>query len=285
MKYINHMTTSSEDDRHAEMMERAGGNEKGLAAYGLYWVIAERIAAQIRPEQITTWMTRSWKKWGEMCGIRPTLFQKRVKSMAEVGLIFLYCDEKSACIHLPNLLKYADEYTKTVLKKSGQTPESVGRISSPPALPAYPDKKDLKILSTGAVDNSRLGDGASAGGDGLGATPPAAPSPEGSLFADPDVIALGKAIAEKQRLLGIAHPDPPPPPPSNGAGKEENKTTVPQIIQALNLTPEKSEAVAPLFHRHQERPFPNDELASQLLGAGLDANEVFRAAQVFFRKQ
>lgn len=152
MKYINHMTTSSEDDKHAEVMEQAGGNEKGLAAYGLYWVIAEKIAAQIRPEQITTWMTRSWKKWGEMCGIRPTLFQKRVKSMAKVGLIFLYCDEKSACIHLPNLLKYADEYIKRILKNSGQTPENVGRMSSPPALPAFPDKKDLKILHPKPVD-------------------------------------------------------------------------------------------------------------------------------------
>ena len=204
MKYINHMTTSSEDDRHAEVMERAGGNEKGLAAYGLYWIIAERIAAQIRPEQITTWMTRSWKKWGEMCGIRPTLFQKRVKSMAEVGLIFLYCDEKSACIHLPNLLKYADEYIKRILKNSGHTPESIGSLSALPALPAYPEKKDLKILSSPPVDNYRPGDGANGGGDGSGATPPPAPTPDGKLFSDPDVVALGNAIAAKRREFGIS---------------------------------------------------------------------------------
>ena len=173
MKYINHMTTSSDDDRHAEVMEEAGGNEKGLAAYGLYWVIAEKIAAQIRPEQIVTWMTRSWKKWGEMCGIRPTLFQKRVKSMAKVGLIFLYCDEKSACIHLPNLLKYADEYIKRILKSSGQTPESIGRMSSLPALQAYPAKQSLKTGPVDKVDNS-AGDRAVTTGGLLEAPPGAA---------------------------------------------------------------------------------------------------------------
>jgi len=170
------MTTSSDDDRHAEVMEEAGGNEKGLAAYGLYWVIAEKIAAQIRPEQIVTWMTRSWKKWGEMCGIRPTLFQKRVKSMAKVGLIFLYCDEKSACIHLPNLLKYADEYIKRILKSSGQTPESIGRMSSLPALQAYPAKQSLKTGPVDKVDNS-AGDRAVTTGGLLEAPPVAALDP------------------------------------------------------------------------------------------------------------
>jgi len=80
----------------------------------------------------------------------------------------------------------------------------------------------------------------------------------------------------------INDPDLPPPPPGNGAGKGENRTPIPPIIRALNLTPEKSEAIAPLYQRHLSRPIPNDDLATQLLGAGLDANEVFRTAQAFF---
>lgn len=196
MKYINHMTTSSEDDKHAAVMEQAGGGVQGLAAYGLYWVIAEKIAAQIRPEQITTWMTRSWKKWGEICGLRPSLFQKRVKSMAEVDLIFLYCDKKSACIHLPNLLKYADEYIKRILKNSGQTPESVGRMSSLPALPAYPAKQDLKPGPVDKVDNSHK-DGANDGGNAEG-HPPVAPQLLEGLENDPEVVRLGEIIKRRQ---------------------------------------------------------------------------------------
>jgi hypothetical protein len=77
-------------------------------------------------------------------------------------------------------------------------------------------------------------------------------------------------------------PDLPPPPPGNGAGKGENRTPLPPSIRALNLTPEKSASVAPIFLRHLSHPIHCDDLATELLGAGLDSNEVFRTAQAFF---
>lgn len=169
MKYINHMTSSGDDDRHAEMMER-----HGLAGYGAYWRIAEMIAAQIRPEQITVWMLRSWKRWGDELGVKPSYAMKLISSLHEVGLISLSSDNHHAAIGMPNLLKYADEYTKTILKKSGETPESLGRMSSPPALPAYRKNKDLKTSACGIVDNPPASDGANGGGNAEG-HPPAAP--------------------------------------------------------------------------------------------------------------
>jgi hypothetical protein len=192
-------------------------------------------------------------------------------------------------VGIPNLPKYADEYTKKVGIKSRQTRDKVPSESGSPALPALPDIKDLGASApAGGFEAPAV-----APEPALSASPPATPYEGKDKCQEPGCTNRGRVRDTlgdgrwKCTRHGPDHIDdpPPPPPPGNGAGKEENKTTIPQIIQALNLTPEKSASVAPLFHRHQEHPFPNDELASQLLGAGLDANEVFRTAQVFFRKQ
>ena len=86
--------------------------------------------------------------------------------------------------------------------ESGAKTEKDAQKKSPPAPAPGPLKEKEKAvdLNTPSVGAS---DGANGEGGGFGAPPPPAPPPDGSLFADPDVVALGKAIAEKRRLLGI----------------------------------------------------------------------------------
>jgi len=284
MKYFNHMTSSVEDEKHEALIDRAG-----LAGYGAYWIVLEKVASQIRPEQVSTSLALTWRNWGRHLRVTTKTAQFLLRCMSDAGLISLSQVGDIVRVNVPNLLKYADEYSKKVGIKSRQTPEKVPSESGSPALPALPEHKDL---------------GASAPAGGFEA-PAVAPEPvlSASPSSEPyqgkdkcqepgctrrgrvkDTLGDGKWKCSRHGPDRIDDPDPPPP-PGNGAGKGENKTSIPQIIRALNLTPEKSEAVAPLFHRHQERPFPNDELASQLLSAGLDAGEVFRTAQVFFLKQ
>lgn len=176
MKYLTHMTTSHEDDKHELAMSLSGGGTRGLITYGLYWIIAEKIAGQIRPEQIVTWMTKTWAKWGDSCGIRPTYFRKHVENLTKAGLISLYCDDKVACVNMPNLLKYGDEYIKHILRKSGETPESIATKFRPPSFLLSVDTKSLKTGPVEIVDNSPTSDGATSPGGVLTAPPDDAPT-------------------------------------------------------------------------------------------------------------
>ena len=129
-----------------------------------------------------------------------------LRELTSVGLLREYSVNKKNYLNIPGFPDHQ------VINKPSKT-----RLPPPPTTVALPDgregkgrevegkgeKKDLRQ----PVDNSGilpLGDGANGGGDGFGATPPPAPPSDGKLFDDPDVIALGKAIEEKRRLLGIA---------------------------------------------------------------------------------
>lgn len=179
MKYINHMTASGDDEKHQALMARVG-----LRGYGAYWIIAEKIGAQIRPESCDTSMGLTWQRWGNHLGVEGDSARRLIRSMAEVGLIELEEVGKIASVNMPNILKYADEYTKRVGIKSGQTPdttrEKLRKLSGTPALPALPEqKKDLKDLRQ-PVDNSGvlpLTDRAVATGGVLEAPPAAALDP------------------------------------------------------------------------------------------------------------
>jgi hypothetical protein len=172
VKYINHMTTSVDDDKHVASIEACG-----LEGYGAYWVIAEKIGAQIRPEQINVWITRSWTKWAQILSVSTRKCHSIIETLSELHLILLVSNEKYAAIGMPNLLKYADEYTKKILRDSGDISDIIRRMSSPPALPAFRRNKDLK---SGHVDNSQICGilaGADVGGRIASGTAPDAPTP------------------------------------------------------------------------------------------------------------
>jgi len=164
MKYINHMTTSIEDQKHEALIEKCG-----LAGYGAYWVIVEKIGAAIRPESVSTSLTLTWRNWARHLRVDDVRTAKHlIKNMAEVGLILLEIREigptstlqvgrsgahhrlishrsesELATIGVPNILKYGDEYSRKVGIKSGRTPDKLRSVSGFPALPALPDIKDL----------------------------------------------------------------------------------------------------------------------------------------------
>ena len=146
MKYVAHMTCAFQDEKI-----QAAVAEGGIKAYAIYWILIEAIAAQIRPESISVELTLTWVQWGAKLLVDVRTARRIAAILQTCGVILLQDNGKSATIKIPNILKYADEYTKKVCKRSGQNPDStrdkLGTMSRSPALPALPkEKKDLKDL-------------------------------------------------------------------------------------------------------------------------------------------
>ena len=130
VKYIKHMTTSCDDEKMQALRDR-----HGLAGYGAYWVIVEKVASQIRRESFSTKLTLSWKKWGYLLDLRPSLVRKTMESLSDLGLILLENGKEVATVDIPNILKYADEYTKRLGIYQDNVPTEVTTLSVIPALP------------------------------------------------------------------------------------------------------------------------------------------------------
>jgi hypothetical protein len=138
MKYFNHMTSSVEDQKHEKLIERAG-----LAGYGAYWIVLEKIASQIRPECVSTSLELSWRNWARHLRTSTQKAQVLLRFMDEARLVQLTEDGGLIKVDAPNILKYGDEYTKRLGIKSRQTPDKLPRVSGTPAVPAVPEGKDL----------------------------------------------------------------------------------------------------------------------------------------------
>lgn len=142
MKYVNHMSSSVEDEKHEVLIEKCG-----IEGYGAYWIIAEKIAAQIRPECVSTSLTLSWRNWARHLRTSTQKTQFLLRSMDGAKLINLYESGGSVKVDMPNILKYADEYTRKLLTKSRQTPDKIPTDPGFPAVPAVPDKQDLRPVA------------------------------------------------------------------------------------------------------------------------------------------
>jgi hypothetical protein len=132
------MTTSVEDEKHEALIEKCG-----MAGYGAYWVVAEKIGGQVRPESVSTSKALTWRNWARHLRTSVQQAQFWVRSMHQVGLVGLTEVNGVAEVDMPNILKYGDEYSKRVGITSGQKREKLPRVSGTPALPALPDIKDL----------------------------------------------------------------------------------------------------------------------------------------------
>ena len=198
MKYVNHMTIAHDDSKIQALRDK-----HGLAGYGAYWIIVEKIAAQVRPESPEPELSLSLKKWALHLDIRPVFAAKLIRTQSELGLIRMRSDGEVWTLSIPNILKYADEYSKKVGIKSRLSPDRCPDSVGNPGLTSLTGKE--KDLKTGPVDNPAASPegGADGGGGSLGAPPPPAPA---ALKADPDVKRLGDLIAERRRELGIPEP-------------------------------------------------------------------------------
>lgn len=142
MKYVNHMSSSVEDEKHEALIDKCG-----LQGYGAYWIIAEKISSQIRPECVSTSLTLSWRNWARHLRVSTKTAQFLIRSMNVARLIFVTESGDLVKVDMPNLLKYADEYTRKLLTKSRQTPEKLPTDPGFPAVPAVPDKQDLRPVA------------------------------------------------------------------------------------------------------------------------------------------
>jgi hypothetical protein len=206
MKYFKHITVAGEDEKIQAL--RA---QHGLAAYGAYWLVLEKITAQFRSESLSTSLTLSVRKWAQHVEMKPSWIRKVLMSGHSLNLWSVSVCGELITVNAPNLLKYCDEYTKKVRRVSGQTLEPVRSDPGLPALPALPDKQDLKTGACGIVDNSPKNAGATAADGGVLEAPPP-PAPTGGNTNLPTEIKnlnLRDDVAKKIAALFLeyqAHP-------------------------------------------------------------------------------
>jgi len=250
MKYVTHLTVAAEDDKHEDLRRRMGGGIHGQAAYGIYWVVAEKIGAQIRPESVSTSLTKTERKWAEILDIRVPFFRKWVESVRLAKLALIETDGKLVTINMPNILKYCDEYSRKVGIKSGHAPERLRRDSGTPALLALQEDLDLRARARTEKKN---------------------PEPEtcNHRWTPTGVCMKCCVLREEQKNT------------SSTEKETVSNNSIPPQIKDLHLDPGKEKQLAELYIIHLNQRIPKEMLANQLLACGLDSAEIVRAAQAF----
>jgi|GEM_PF-5161273 len=116
MRWFKHLTNAHDDECMSELID-----EFGPEGYGVWWIILEKIAAQMDKTE-RCFARYSLKKWSKTCGISVKKFQKTVSFLSKLEKVTAKKCEKNSdflIIECRNLLKFRDEYTK----KSIQTPD------------------------------------------------------------------------------------------------------------------------------------------------------------------
>jgi len=118
MRWLKHLTQAHNDEAMSELLD-----EFGAEGYGVWWIILEKIAAQMDKKQ-RCFVRYPLKKWAKSCQVSVKKFQKIVSFLSELEkLLAKTCEKNSSflIIECSNLLKFRDEYSK----KSGQTPDKL----------------------------------------------------------------------------------------------------------------------------------------------------------------
>ena len=119
MRWFKHISTSQNDEKMSELMDKFGAE-----GYGVWWLILERIAEQM-DETSRTFVRLSVKVWAKSCRISAKNFQNIVKFLESSGIFLLKFENEYLTINCPNLSKYRDEWSKKKIKNSVKTPESL----------------------------------------------------------------------------------------------------------------------------------------------------------------
>lgn len=114
MRWFKHMTASGNDEKLSRLKDKFG-----LEGYGFWWTVLEIVAEKVG-EDARTSAEFSLKKWGSLAGVSPKKFQTLAEFCANLELFSIKFDQDLLCIDIPNILKYRDEYTERLHKKSGQ---------------------------------------------------------------------------------------------------------------------------------------------------------------------
>ena len=124
------MTSSSDDEKHSMAIHKMG-----IAAYGAYWIIVEKIAAQIRPESVSTTIRVHNELWASWLRTRSDHAMRLLRTLHCSNLIICEFTDGITSVSVPNILKYGDEYTKRLLPKRIKTPDALPILSGFPAVP------------------------------------------------------------------------------------------------------------------------------------------------------
>ena len=130
MRWMKHLTTASDDEAMAALID-----EFGPAGYGVFWIILEKIALQM--DETDRCETRySIKKWSSFAQISSKKFQNIVEFLSNPEnfpsknpIFSTKKDGNFLAIGCRKLLKYRDEYSRKKSQKSGQTPDKLRTLS------------------------------------------------------------------------------------------------------------------------------------------------------------
>ena len=158
MRWLKHLTETRQDEKIAKLIARYG-----LEAYGLWWAVLEVIGRQItRDHPNRCSLSYPVSKWAAELSLRGSLVRRKLSTLAVTGVVTLSWDGRELTVTIPNILKYKDEYQK----KSGHTPESVGRKQEneieqeqvPSSLHGSGSKSKPRAPKNGAVNSREFSD-------------------------------------------------------------------------------------------------------------------------------
>lgn len=121
MRWFKHLSLAHEDEGLSGILEELGVD--GSRAYGIYWLILERVASTMDGKSnAVPYAVHSLKKWAEICHCSTRIFRAVLDKFSASSLVlykvFPETSGERIQISVPKLLKYRDEYSK----KSGHSP-------------------------------------------------------------------------------------------------------------------------------------------------------------------
>ncbi|CAK0754979.1 hypothetical protein CCP3SC15_2010001 [Gammaproteobacteria bacterium] len=132
MRWFKHMTDSHDDEKLAALLA-----EHGLEAYGLWWLIVEKVAKQIPKDGARHEVSYPVSSWLRLTGMyHHKRFRIYVQSMHDLRLISAQSPNNLCTISglsqkdvltisVPNVLKFRDEYTKKSRQNTDKLPSKI----------------------------------------------------------------------------------------------------------------------------------------------------------------
>lgn len=123
MRWFKHISNSHNDEILSELMD-----EFGAEGYGVWWLILEKIAL-LMDESDRTSARFSVKLWASFAKVSAKKLQSIVTFLEKKQRFTVKLDGNYLTIDCPKLLKYRDEWTERLSKKSKKTPEQLPSVS------------------------------------------------------------------------------------------------------------------------------------------------------------
>jgi hypothetical protein len=120
LRWFKHLTRSHDDAKLCSIME-----EFGAEGYGVWWIILERIGAEMEGPDPSTFLEIPIRNWAKSCHISVKKLQKFVRFCSDFEIFQSEQSGYMLKINIPNLLKYKDEYLEKSGRKRSPTPKNI----------------------------------------------------------------------------------------------------------------------------------------------------------------